>query len=169
MVPVAAFCILLSAGAEACLIKERKRRKDMPVKVPGMKQAKRLFERDFSDVIALVEGGTPEVYKKFRAELVAHAKLGETIDKYVMVHLATPASVDEKMYNEMVDEIYRVFCVLFVRLRDRNAFRFAAARMSPEAEAQFIRMEGIAGVRQRPPALADSPDRFVLNLRRLSP
>lgn len=129
----------------------------MPVKVPGMHQAKRLFERDFSDVIALVEGGTAVVYKKFRAELVAHVELGETIDQYVMVHLATPASVNEKMYNEMVDEIYRVFCVLFVRLRDRNAFRFAAVRMSPEAEAQFIRMEEVAGVRQRPPALSQYP------------
>lgn len=122
----------------------------MPVKVPGMHQAKRLFERDFSDVIALVEGGTAEVYKKFRAELVAYVELGETIDQYVMVHLATPASVNEKMYSEMVDEIYRVFCVLFVRLRNRNAFRFVAVRMSPEAEAQFIRMEEVAGVRQRP-------------------
>ena len=129
----------------------------MPVKVPGMHQAKRLFERDFSDVIALVEGGTAEVYKKFRAELVAHAKLGETIDQYVMVQLATPASVNERMYSEIVDEIYRVFCVLFVRLRDRNAFRFAAVRMSPEAEAQFIRMEEVAGVRQRPPALSQYP------------
>jgi len=120
-----------------------------------MHQAKRLFERDFSDVIALVEGGAPEVYKKFRAELVAHAKLGETIDQYVMAHLATPASVNEKMHNEMVDEIYRVFCVLFVRLRDRNAFRFVAVRMSPEAKAQFLRMEQVAGVWQRPPALSD--------------
>jgi len=120
-----------------------------------MHQAKRLFERDFGDVIALVEAGAAGVYKKFRAELVAHAKLGETIDKYVLVHLATPASVNEKMYNEMVDEIYRVFCVLFVRLRDRNAFRFVAVRMSPEAEAQFKRMEEVAGVRLRPPALAD--------------
>ena len=127
----------------------------MSVKVPGMNQAKRLFERDFSDVIALVEGGTPEVYKKFGAELVAHVELGETIDKYVMVHLATPASVNEKMYNEMVDEIYRVFCVLFVRLRDRNVFRFVTVRMSPGAEAQFIRMEEVAGVRQRPTALSD--------------
>jgi len=141
----------------------------MPVKVPGMHEAKRLFERDFSEVIALVEGGAPEIYKKFRTELVAHAELGETIDKYVMVHLATPASVNDKTYNEMVDETYRVFCVLFVRLRDRNAFRFVAVRISPEAEAQSIRMEEVAGARRRPPALSNSPDRFVLNLRRLSP
>ena len=100
----------------------------MSVKVPGMNQAKRLFERDFRDVIALVEGGPSEVYKKFGAELAAHAELGETIDKYVMVHLATPASVNERMFSEMVDEIYRVFCVLFVRLRDRNAFRFVAGQ-----------------------------------------
>ena len=127
----------------------------MSVKVPGMNQAKRLFERDFSDVIALVEGGRPEVYRKFRAELVAHEELGQTIDQYVMVHLASPASVNERMYSEIVDEIYRVFCVLFVRLRDRNAFRFVAVGMSPEAEAQFIRMEEVAGVRQRLPALSD--------------
>jgi hypothetical protein len=129
----------------------------MSVKVPGMNQAKRLFERDFSDVIALVEGGTPEVYKKFGAELVAHAKLGETIDQYVMVQLATPARVNDRMYSEMVDEIYRVFCVLFVRLRDRNAFRFVAVSMSPGVEAQFIRMEEVASVPQRPPALSECP------------
>lgn len=127
----------------------------MSVKVPGMNQAKRLFERDFSEVIALVEGGRPEVYRKFGAELVAHEELGETIDQYVMVHLATPANVNEKIYNEMVDEIYRVFCVLFVRLRDRNAFRFVAVSMSPEVEAQFVRMEEVAGVRLRAPALSD--------------
>jgi len=122
----------------------------MSVKVPGMNQAKRLFERDFSDVIALVKGGPSEIYKKFGAELLADEELGETINHYVMVHLASPASITEKMYNEMVDEIYRVFCVLFVRLRDREAFRIAAVCMSPEAEAQFLRMEESAGVRQRP-------------------
>jgi hypothetical protein len=124
---------------------------------PQVQEAIKQFERDFAATIKIV-GGTHEVYKRFDAEFQIDPSLNDSVDQYAVVLDATKnPTARGKLLREMVDEMYRKLCIIFLRLRDRGAFAFSAVEMTPELLEDARCMEEWAGLRQPLPKPVPPP------------
>lgn len=107
------------------------------------------FEKQFADIIALLKGGTNELYTKMAAETHVHPEMMEHVFKSEIAYKNAAPEYREIRFQNLLEDRFLSLCQMFIRLQERKAFNLTG--WTQDANDAYLRMLEISGFRQAAP------------------